>query len=404
MVIDMVLQAREDRRNKIKNLSLESDVVTVKANVPGTEKSLPQAILVVAHFIKEVQKIGAKLHSVDNGSDGVTAYFITQQGIKLKKEAERIEQTQDIGRLIDIDVTLKGEQKSLSRQNMRKCFLCDNPAFVCGRNRTHSQGELVKFFINSSDVYFSTIIEKVIEESMLAELDLENKFGLVTPTSNGSHSDLNYTVMKNAISAIKKPLGKAFFLSLTCNDEEGLMGKLIPIGLECEEKMLEVTFGANAYKGFIFIGGLLLASTALVIKNNGTKEEIFRKASEICKNFNFPNDTFGAKAFDAGFGGLRNEVKNGFLNVLGAEKFLQEHSLHQTLKFIVKNLDDSVLFKRAKSQEKYRYFKNLISNSINDGQVSKECIENGISIGGSADVLIACVMISKLEKLFYLRV
>ncbi len=404
MVSDKILLAREERRKKIIAIAKGSDVVTLKANVPGDNKSLIEAHLLVKYFINKVLTLGTSLVDIDIGEDGITAFFTTENGEEVKRKAIVLEETHPLGRLIDIDVTLKGREESCSRGKMRKCFLCDREAFVCGREKTHSAVELLRFFVDKTNEHISFLIEKVIEESMLEELNLENKFGLVTPSSNGSHKDLNYKIMRNAIDEIKLPLSKAFFLGVREEDFHKLMDKLIPIGLECERAMLKVTDGANAYKGFIFVGGLLLASFGYTVKKGERAEDVYLNARKIAENFSFPTNTFGADFYKKGFGGVRGETLRGFPMVKDAESLLGKKTLHSVLEYIVSKLEDSVLYKRAKGDKGYEYFKNLIANAHEREElVTKECIENNISIGGSADVLIASCMVKKLKEIFYLR-
>ena len=370
MVNDKILIARENRRKKVKIIAEKTSAVTLKANIPGDDKNLPEGYLIVNYFIKKVMALGAKFIELEDSQDGVTVYFSAEDGKKIKNIAQDLEENHPLGRLIDIDVTPYLEETSLSRKRMRKCFLCDNPAFVCGRNKTHKTTELLRFFKEKTEEHIKPLIEKVILESMFSELNLENKFGLVTPTSNGSHTDLNYKIMSNAI-----------------------------------EKMLKATSGANAYKGFIFVGGVLLTSLGYTIRVNGTEDDVYNNAKIICDNFTYPLDTFGAVAHKSGFGGVREEGKKGFPNVKLAEKLLEENNLNKVLIYIISNLEDSVLYKRAKTEERYNYFKNLISTSLsNQEEVTKKCIENNISVGGSADVLIASVMMKKIKQIFYFKV
>ncbi len=406
MVNDKILLAREARREKIKILSQDSDVVCIKANVPGWDKNIAQANAVVYFFTREVEKLGGYDFNFIFSEDGLYVLCRINDGASLKKKAVKLEENHFLGRLVDIDVFLKGAEKSLSRTQLRKCFLCDLPAFVCGREKRHNIGELLDFFIENSQEYFSSVISEIIEISMKAELNIENKFGLVTPTSCGSHTDLNYGVMIEAISAIKRPLSKAFALGLTLDISSRLIEKLKEVGVECENLMFKATKGANAYKGFIFVGGVLLATVGALIKNGLSIEQFSKVCGEICKKFVFPNDTFGATAYKNGFGGIRESAINGFPILQKAEALINTKPLEQVLSYIVGNISDSVLLKRANSLDKYNYFKKLISevgeNDCEREKITKKCIENNISVGGSADLLISAVMLRELRKIFYL--
>ncbi len=403
MVDDKILIARELRAQKIKELSQKSDTVTVKSNVPGWEKNIDSAHILSAYFIKRCAELGVYDIERLDGADGLTYFGKTADGKALKEKAVNLEQTHPIGRFIDIDITLKGEEKSLSRKDMRKCYLCDRPAFICGREKTHTTSQLLSFFNDKTQSYFENLIENIIKYSMLEELNLDDKFGLVTPTSNGSHTDLNYSVMVSAINAVNARLKDAFFIGFKAEKTDNLLDKLRPIGIECEDKMLSATDGANAYKGFIFVGGALLAAAGFCLKKGKPFSEIYNVCANICADLSTPLSTFGFSAYKNGFGGIRKQAKMGFPAVKKAKQLLENNSLITVLKNIVKSIDDSVLLKRAKSVERYEYFKNLISNCADgrEKQVTKECIENNISIGGAADILIAALMLKKIEKTFY---
>ncbi len=405
MVNDKILIAREARRNIIKNLAIESDVVSLKANVMGWIKNIPESFAVISSFSSQLKNLGAKDITFYDSEDGLTVFCKVDNGIAFKQKAVELETVHPLGRLVDIDVTLKGQENSLTRKELRKCFLCDNPAFVCGRNRTHTTAELVNFFIDKSQEYFVKEIAKIIEQSMMAELEMENKFGLVTPSSKGAHKDLDYSLMKKAVKSIANPLAKAFSVGLTVNIEDGLIDKLVDLGVWCENQMFKETKGVNAYKGFIFVGGIVLATLGQLIKNRQGLNDFTSVCSTICKQFKFPQNTFGEKAYLQGIGGVRKCSMDGFSIVLQAEKLIDNLPLWQILTFIVGNIEDSVLYKRSKSLEGYNYFKQLISSVDNEllrANVTKECIENNISIGGSADILIASIMLNKLKSLFYI--
>ena len=60
--------------------------------------------------------------------------------------------------------------------------------------------------------------------------------------------------------------------------------------------------------------------------------------------------------------------------------------------------------KRAENKDRYLYFKNFIS-SLPDEQEKMEkatdvCIDNNLSVGGSADVLICAFMMNEIQKQF----
>ena len=402
MLNDKILICREERSKKTIEYAKNSSVITLKANVPGWEKNIPHAYLLVSYFAKLLINKGANLLEWFFNEDGITLYFACENGEEFKNLAISLEENLPIGRLIDIDVTLKGEKISLSRENPRKCFLCSNPAFLCGRNKTHTIGELLTYFTTTTENYLRPIIANAVKTAMEKELSVENKFGLVTLTSNGSHLDMNASIMQKAIEEISLPLSNAFFVGLRANDLTTLMEKLVPIGLECEKAMFTATNGKNAYKGFIFAGGVLLASVGYALGKGLNYKEVSSVSAKICANLPTPTNTFGFNSYKSGFGGIRKNAKGGFLSVFNAEKLLNTCSPEKVLATIVGEIEDSVLLKRAGSIEKYNYYKNLIAtaNEKEYKNITKLCIENNISIGGSADVFICVIMMQEMKKHF----
>ncbi len=397
-----LLIAREQRAFLIGKMSQKFDTVTIKANVPGEKKNIPLAKLVTKHFARVVRKIGVSALKEHYSADGLTVFGKVNNGLEFKEFAVSTEEVHPLGRLIDIDVILKGEKQSLSRGRLRKCFLCDKPAFVCGKIKTHTVGELLDYFNNTAYKYFHNFITKTVKESMMFELNIENKFGLVTPNSNGSHKDMSYSAMVDAVNVISERLADAFFVGLNADKCENLAKKLIPIGLDCEKRMLEVTKGANAYKGFIFAGGLLLASSGFALANALSFSKVYCVCASVYAGFPMPTNTFGFESYQKGFGGIRKEAKTGFSTVKKAQTLINKKAPWQVLTFILSKIDDSVLLKRTKTIEKYDYFKKIIVNANNENRkaVTEECIKNNVSIGGSADILICAHLMNTLKQNF----
>ncbi|MBR1983829.1 MAG: triphosphoribosyl-dephospho-CoA synthase [Clostridia bacterium] len=377
-----ILTARENRRKIIEKFSKTTDVVSIKANVVGPIKNLPSSRLLLSYFTKLVENLGVENLVYLPSPDGDTVIGETKSGVNLKEKAVFLEENDSLGRFIDIDVTLKGQTESLTRSTMRKCFLCSNIAFVCGKNKTHSIKELLDFFNGKTYEEIHKKLQNILLESLLGELNLENKFGLVTPTDNGSHIDLNYRLMENASKEISRVLPKAFFVGLNSSQIGGMFDSLREVGLNAEEVMFKTTLGANAYKGFIFMACVLLGACGYAIKSGLSYDEIYLTVKEICKDLDSQKmNTFGYKAYQDGFGGIRKSAKDGFLVVDYAKTLIKEDNLLEVLTKIVGKIDDSVLLKRTVTIEKYSYYKNLISTAnTNDKESVKILPSNAKTI------------------------
>lgn len=68
---------------------------------------------------------------------------------------------------------------------------------------------------------------------------------------------------------------------------------------------------------------------------------------------------------------------------------------------LIKDVEDTVLLKRAGSLEKYHHYRKLIGDIPIDEEriqaITTECIEHNLSFGGSADLLIVSIFLKKVE-------
>lgn len=409
-----ILADREYKSNLIKSLANKSDLISVKANIPGPDKRIKESFLIVRHFTDELaERYGAKPAFLD-GEDGICA-VIPAVGNDLKQIAINLEEGCPIGRFADLDVYIKGGEHSLSRGHMRKCFICDREAFVCARQGNHTLEELLGAIKKGVREYFSARLYEIIEQSLKLELDLEDKFGLVTPTSKGSHPDMDYGTMCSSHGAIIPRLVEMFWIGFDEESPENLLKKLRPIGRKAEEEMFSAS-KVNTYKGFIFVCGIIVAATGhLLSTGRGEYTAISEIVKRMCKGITHElegeGNTFGMTAYrNYSFTGVRGHAEKGFESVFKAEKLIDDNfssdSLLAALTNTVGDIEDTVLLKRSASLEKYNYFRNAIQSvDISDKRRLKllngECIKNGISIGGSADVLVCAIMLKKLRKLWY---
>lgn len=409
-----ILAAREQRSNYVLKLAQTSDVITVKANVPGSDKRAKESFLIVRFLTNRILETFAGHAIILDGADGMCA-VLPVCGENLKLEAMAIEESSSIGRYADIDVYPKCGSHSISRGYMRKCYLCEEAAFVCARRCKHTAQELLDALKNGTRESCFAYLYSVLEQSLRAELNLEDKFGLVTPTSQGSHNDLNYAIMLKSQNAIIPHLIRAFWIGFDADNPDNLLDMLRPVGREAEKAMF-ASVGTNTYKGFIYVAGIILASVGYVLSTgSGEYGQIFTTVRRICKGVTRELDgegsSFGMQAYRLyKFTGVRGHAESGFDTVRKAEEIidsnLSRESLLKALTYIVGDIEDTVLLKRSGSLQRYLYFKNaIVSVDVkNEKQLkllNEECIENGISIGGSADVLAAAILLKKLKTLWY---
>lgn len=195
--------------------------------------------------------------------------------LALDLEPERIkeyllfqEEHHPLGRLFDFDV-LRSDGTKVSRRELgfpeRTCLLCQNPAFLCGRSRTHSAKELIQHTIALMDSFYcermSIHIGLMMQKALFYEVNTSLKPGLVDRLHNGSHKDMCRNTFVHSAYALTPYFITCAKEGLTFSGEDKelprLFGKLRALGIQAEKEMLSATGNVNTHKGIIFSGGIL---------------------------------------------------------------------------------------------------------------------------------------------------
>ncbi|MDD4212785.1 MAG: citrate lyase holo-[acyl-carrier protein] synthase [Bacilli bacterium] len=414
---ESILAAREDRLTHIRNhLGPNEAIICIKANIPGEYKNSKEAYTLLSIFNIECQQDYIILDKeFVESADGPYILIKTPIDANIKKNLIDIETNHPLGRMIDLDYYVSDE-KSVTRQSLglspRKCYLCNRDAIQCIREKTHSDKRIFTYIQTQVYAYVQDIIEHLVIRSIKRELDLEHKFGLVTPSSNGSHLDMNYTLMMRSAKALLFSFTQMFWIGFDGISLETIYAQGKKQGLAAEKLMYDVTNDVNTYKGLIFILGLALMSGGYAISHQQTLDGLFDNIRIMTKNiFEESNyQTFGEKAYrEYQIGGAREEAYRGYptvkkaMNTLLEAPIIDDEVLHMTLIDIIGSTDDTVLVKRAGSLEAYRRYKNLITNIKTYDlktiiEVTEECIRGNISCGGAADILITALFLVDFSR------
>jgi triphosphoribosyl-dephospho-CoA synthase len=168
------------------------------------------------------------------------------------------------------------------------------------------------------------LVELIAEEASRAlsrELATWPKPGLVSHVDNGSHRDMDASVLQASIDALNP-----FFAELArAGRQQAGMNQLRMIGLRAEAAMLAATGGINTHRGAIFGLGLLCAAAGAMAKLGVNRMLITpthlgatvarRWGNEIRKG-PIPLFSHGAAALRRyGAGGARAEAAGGFRSV-----------------------------------------------------------------------------------------
>jgi holo-ACP synthase/triphosphoribosyl-dephospho-CoA synthase len=408
----MILEKDQYYQNIITNLEDYDVCINMSVNAPGDSKYSNEAKLLVSYFDKLItyDYVKKEVHNTLKGIQ-INYYLNGVKGSLVKQEMIRLEDNHPLGRFIDLDVFERNSKKSLSRETLRKCYLCDLPAFVCQRDNNHRKIDLEIYFKREILNYLGDVISNLIKESILLELNLDPKFGLVTPYTNGSHNDMNYELMLKAADKIIPYLREIFKATVRIGNLYELITNNQVIGKLAEEVMLNTTSGVNCYKGLIYNLGLMITASTYSLVNLQNFDYSYCVAKELSKQ-TFKGEelnTFGQKVYKKyNFGGIRKEALQGYPSIRQTIPMLvdyQDKTLMEALVKLISITDDSVLLKRSGSFEqmeeiKYR-FKCLNLDNVDEiTKLNNYCIENDLSFGGSADILITSIYLKKLQEIF----
>lgn len=416
------LNAREQRKNKIKdylNKHPNNSIILIKANMPSALINKPINYFLIKIFYNILlQHFKIKTAIFYESADGPYFLFtINNKDINVKKYLINIEQSHPLGRFIDLDYFIDG-YKSVSRTELnyplRKCFLCDRQAFVCIREQNHSTDEIINFIEQSFISVIKEQITELIFYSLIRELEIEDKFGLVTKSSTGNHNDMDYNLMLKAINVIAPNMQKFIEMGYYSKDLTTLLQEARPYGVKLEKKMFQATNGINTHKGAIFLLSNICLALGYSLKHQYSFKDIFNNIKIINKNiyddFNIYQDTFTTSLYkNKKISGIRGVVKDGLTlikeNLNSITATASDKELRNLLfKYIIKS-DDTVFIKRSNTYENYlihkNYIKTLDPNNDNELKlINNYCKKHNLSFGGSADLLISSILLINLKSYF----
>ena len=359
---------------------------------------------------------------------GYEAYFsIDADAAQLKRQMILIEDNHPLGRLFDIDV-ISPAAGILSREMVgsigRTCLLCENPVFLCSRNRTHSLDEILgkelaimeSFYIN----YYANLIAGLFQKAMIYEVSTTPKPGLVDRLHTGSHQDMDIDLFMDSADVLRPYFHKCACAGLTFREEDlaQLFSQIRPLGLEAEKDMFATTNGVNTHKGLVFSGGILCAAMgySYVQGSHGgiTIPEICRRMLvHLNEDFNAVKErgpqSHGERLYlEHGFLGIRGEAMRGYPIVMNLAlpifKMCREkgYSLYKsgriTLLYLIANSEDTNIMIRADvdtwlqiKEELQRYLDGHPIGTYDEEQLihtmDNSFVSRNISPGGSADLL-----------------
>lgn len=281
-----------------------------------------------------------------------------------------------------------------------------------------------------------TLATKTVEnavKSMLYEVVTNPKPGLVDPLDSGPHPDMDAYDFLDSSVVLAPYLKKCFNAGWAFKRLElkQLFEQIRPLGINAEQVMFNATNNVNTHKGAIFSLGVLVSATGYwYARNEG--DLVISQISQIVRlmlrgltTSDFAgisgraesNLTAGQRQFLLyGETGIRGEAEKGYPTVTKVGlPFLRKvtgtrnQRLLDTLMIIVSESKDSNLIKRAGNTDIVKWahqeatqFLNLGGSKSDSGmkklmELNQQFLEQNLSLGGSADLLILTIFLSLME-------
>lgn len=360
-------------------------------------------------------------------------FVLPVDAIVLKKACIDLEDSSPLARLWDIDVVApNGELLSRTALGFspRSCLCCAENAKLCARSRKHSIEQIVaQMQQRAEDDFFAQQIAEAVYQSLLQEVYLTPKPGLVDRRNNGSHKDMNVQTFERSALALRPFFAKFVLKGIETSTlpESQILTTIRPLGIAAENAMLEVTNGVNTHKGAIFAFGLICCAIGRLYSihtpNRVELSQLFDMVSEFAKGLtaelqNYPENlplTHGVKLYRAyGLTGARGEAENGLNTVahcLAQFGSQEQPNLHQILLWLMAHNDDTNVVHRGGmdgltfvKQQADEILRNAVTKSEMISALEKldnECIRRNISCGGSADLLALMIFFLCIKGIEY---
>ncbi len=328
-----MLDARERRAQAQNDLLRQAGptdcLVSLSLNIAGDVKRTPKTRLLFDAGLRAFDSFGfpEAARTVRDGITGTEALILLHADAHAVKETlERLEDAFPAARLYDFDV-LNAKGEKLSRSVPRRCLVCDGPAAVCARSRTHGLDAIKAATEALLDEFCADTLALTAHAALERELYTTPKPGLVDLHSCGAHTDMDVPLFLKSAAALVPYFKTAVRLGL----KDAGMTPLKDAGLAAERAMFAATNGVNTHKGMIYSMGLLLYGTGKALSFGGDAvahaSALAREDAEVRLSAAEASPaTNGAKVYRAyRVRGAVGEVADGFFHARYAADRLKAH-------------------------------------------------------------------------------
>lgn len=340
---------------------------------------------------------------------------------RVKLITAETEEFHALGRIFDIDV-IRPDGTKVSRTDLgasgRTCILCGKPAFICGRSRVHSTEEVLGKQI---DIMASARADETARrisgqavDSLLAEVHVGPKPGLVDRFNSGAHRDMDESTFIKSAESLRDYFTDCAYggIYLGLTGDESVTDSLVSLGKDAEKTMLAATGGVNTHKGAIFSMGIFTCAAGMSEISGRDFRSCVKLLGEKLSSMTVSRGTAGERiSRETGIGGIRKEAALGYPSVfdVGLPILADEikagdeeaAALKALLAIITEAEDTNVIARGGLSAAKWlrEEAADILAECEHAGfdmraaltELDRQCIEKNVSPGGSADLLGLCL-------------
>ena len=419
-----VLHARDRRAARQQELLAQygAPLISFTMNIAGPVK---RTALIDRGFDLALQRLEQQLRACraavlhrelvreDTGCQAL--YAVDLPARQLKALCVALEEADELGRLLDLDV-LDRDGEKLEREQERRCLICGSVGKGCARSRAHSVEELQQrteeILRRTLDREEHTRIGELACRALLYEACTAPKPGLVDRLGSGSHADMDlFTFMAGAAAL------QPYFIRCAAIGQETAQqspretfAALRSVGRLAEGNMLRATGSVNTHKGAVFLMGLACAARGRLGREGSSAavlKECAAMASGVTAELDGAADTAGERFYrDHGLRGVRGEAEDGFPSVWQAGLPALEQALAagktpeqagcEALLALMSVCEDTALVHRV-GFDGWQKVKLQAVQLLQEGvtqqaleQFDRDMIAHNASPGGSADLLALC--------------
>ena len=429
--LEEILEAREQRAETQRALlnKYKRPLICFTMNIPGPVKFTRDIAIAFAvgnrllrNFLHGQPILHRELLYKHTGCEGY--YVVDLPAGELKYLAIAVEDTEQIGRLFDVDV-LDADGRKLSREEFglpqRRCLLCGEPAAVCARSRAHGlellQEKVRELLMLCAQKWMPELVAAQAWLALNHEFAATPKPGLVDRNNRGSHKDMNIKHFFASSNALRPYFQYFAEMGLYTRDAapKETFSRIRPIGLDAEKAMYEATGGVNTHKGAIFSIGLFCAAAGRLSPEFWTPEHLCRECATMTEGI-IAADFVGVTKENAktvgevlyakyGITGIRGEAEAGYPAVLEQGLPVLQKGLSMGLSLndagccallhLIAATDDTNLIHRSNRAMQLQVRKEIAALLADTpfpamktiGQLDEDFIRKNLSPGGSADLL-----------------